>query len=48
MTENKNNRKMNMFLNGEWAQHVRSFGKKITSKARRQMSKKVINDQLKN
>lgn len=36
MQGNSNNAK----LNGEWAQHVRPFGKRITSKARRQDAKK--------
>jgi len=34
--------KENSFLNGEWAGHVRKFGKKWTAKIRRNTDKKVI------
>jgi len=34
--------KENSFLNGEWAGHVRKFGKKWTAKIRRNVDKKVI------
>lgn len=39
--------KQNSFLNGEWAKHVRRWGKKFTSGIRRQESKKVLRDELK-
>jgi hypothetical protein len=39
--------KQNSFLNGEWAKHVRRWGKKFTSGIRRQESKKVIHQELK-
>lgn len=47
MTESKNNRKMNMWLNGEWAKHVRKFTKRLGSKLRRQNDKKIISYQIK-
>jgi len=34
--------KENSFLNGEYAGHVRRFGKKLTAKIRRGVDKKVI------
>jgi len=34
--------KENSFLNGEWAGHVRKFGKKWTAKIRRNVDKKII------
>jgi len=34
--------KENSFLNGEWAGHVRKWGKKWTAKIRRNVDKKVI------
>lgn len=40
--------KQNSFLNGEWAKHVRRWGKKFTSCIRRQESKKILREQLKN
>jgi len=39
--------KQNSFLNGEWARHVRGLYKKLTSKKRRNVSKRIINDNLK-
>jgi len=38
--------KQNSFLNGEWAGHVRKWGKKFTSGIRRAMSKKIIRKDL--
>lgn len=40
--------KQNSFLNGEWAKHMRSGGKRFTSKVRRMFDKKVIREELKN
>lgn len=40
--------KENSFLNGEWAGHVRAWGKKFTAKKRRNVDKKVIKNDLKN
>jgi len=40
--------KQNSFLNGEWAGHVRHWGKKITSGIRRAVSKKIIYNEIKN
>lgn len=40
--------KQNSYLNGEWAGHVRSWGKKITSGKRRILDKKIIRDELNN
>lgn len=34
--------KANAILNGEWAKHVRRWGKKATSKIRRTIDKKLI------
>lgn len=34
--------KLNSFLNGEWAKHVRGFGKRLTSKRRRQIYKNEL------
>lgn len=34
--------KENSFLNGEWAGHVRKWGKFFTAKARRNVDKKII------
>ena len=39
--------KQNSFLNMEWATHVKSFGKKFTSKRRRNFDKKIIKNELK-
>ena len=39
--------KENSFLNGEWAGHVRKFGKKWTAKIRRNVDKKVIKQETK-
>ena len=38
--------KQNSFLNGEWAGHVRKWGKKFTSKIRRNVSKELIKNNL--
>lgn len=38
--------KQNSLLNGEWAGHVRKFGKFITNKIRRGVDKKVIKSEL--
>lgn len=40
--------KQNSILNGEWAMHMKSIGKRITSKIRRMFDKKVIREELKN
>ena len=40
--------KANSFLNGEWAGHVRKWGKFFTAKARRTVDKKIIRSELKN
>ena len=40
--------KQNAFLNGEWAAHMRKWGKFFTAKARRTVDKKVIREELKN
>ena len=40
--------KQNSFLNGEWAGHVRKWGKFFTAKVRRNVDKRVIRDELKN
>ena len=37
--------KQNSILNGEWAGHVRKWGKKLTSKIRRAVDKKVIKEE---
>jgi hypothetical protein len=34
--------KENSFINGEWAGHVRKWGKKFTASKRRGIDKKVI------
>ena len=39
--------KLNSFLNMEWATHVKSFGKKFTSKRRRNQDKRIIKEALK-
>jgi len=39
--------KENSFLNGEWAGHVRKWGKKFTAKIRRSRNKKIIRKELK-
>jgi hypothetical protein len=36
--------KKNSILNGEWAGHVRKWGKKITSGKRRMQDKEIIKD----
>jgi len=38
--------KLNSFLNGEWARHVRYWGKKFTSRKRRTLDKKLIRQLL--
>ena len=38
--------KQNSFLNGEWAGHVRKWGKFFTNKIRRNIDKKVIKKEL--
>ena len=40
--------KENSFLNGEWAGHVRNWGKKLTAKIRRSEDKKVVRKQIQN
>jgi len=39
--------KQNSFLNGEWAGHVRWWGKKFTNKIRRMKDKEIITKELK-
>jgi len=39
--------KQNSFLNGEWAGHVRKWGKKYTASIRRGVDKKIIAEDLK-
>ena len=39
--------KQNSFLNGEWAGHVRGAWKRITSKIRRNESKKITAKEIK-
>ena len=34
-------------MNGEWAKHVRRWGKKFTSGIRRQESRKILREELK-
>ena len=38
--------KQNSILNGEWAKHMRKWGKYFTAKARRNVDKKVIRQEL--
>jgi hypothetical protein len=38
--------KQNSFLNGEWAGHVRAWGKRFTAKMRRNVDKRVIKKEL--
>lgn len=38
--------KENSYLNGEWAGHVRKFGKKWTAKIRRNVDKAVIKKEI--
>jgi hypothetical protein len=40
--------KQNAFLNGEWAAHMRKWGKFMTAKIRRNVDKKVIREEIKN
>jgi hypothetical protein len=40
--------KANSLLNGEWAGHVRKWGKYFTSKIRRNTNKKIIRNEIKN
>ncbi len=40
--------KGNSILNGEWAGHVRKWGKFFTAKARRNVDKKIIKNEIKN
>ena len=37
----------NSKLNGEWCKHARPWGKKMTSKIRRNMDKKIIKELIK-
>lgn len=39
--------KENSFLNGEWAGHVRFWGKRFTNKLRRSVDKKIIKKEIK-
>jgi len=47
MAKTRVGHKENSFLNGEYAGHVRRFGKKWTAKIRRNVDKKVIKNDLK-
>ena len=40
--------KQNALLNGEWAKHMRRWGKFFTAKIRRNVDKKVIREEVKN
>jgi hypothetical protein len=40
--------KQNSILNGEWAKHMRKWGKFMTAKIRRNVDKKVIREEIKN
>ena len=40
--------KQNAILNGEWAAHMRKWGKFFTAKIRRNVDKKVIRQEIKN
>jgi len=42
MTKLRVGHKENSFLNGEWAGHVRKWGKKLTAKKRRSVDKETI------
>ena len=42
----KKGNKDNSVLNGEWATHVRKWGKKLTSSLRRIRDKKIIKHDL--
>ena len=46
MSKTRVGHKENSFLNGEYAGHVRRFGKKITAKIRRGVDKKTIKNDL--
>ena len=37
--------KQNSILNGEWAGHIRAWGKRYTAKRRRQKAQKEIRDE---
>jgi hypothetical protein len=37
--------KINSWLNGEWAKHVRPFGKKLAARRRRFISKLIIREE---
>ena len=39
--------RQNSILNGEWAGHVRRWGKRVTAGIRRSRDKKVIHDEMK-
>lgn len=43
----KKGNKLNSYLNGEWAKHVRKWYKRHTSRMRRAYQKKVIIEHLK-
>ena len=38
--------KQNSYLNGEWAGHVRRWGKRFASGVRRMMSKKIVRNEI--
>jgi hypothetical protein len=40
--------KANSILNGEWAAHMRKWGKSVTAKIRRNVDKKIIREEVKN
>ena len=40
--------KINSGINGEWARHIRKWGKRVTSHIRRQRGRKEIKDRLEN
>ena len=38
--------KANSLLNGEWAKHMRKWGKFVTAKARRNVDKKTVKKEI--
>lgn len=44
--KNRRGNKENAFLNGEWATHVRHWGKRLTRHLRRAADRKVIKNEL--
>lgn len=44
----KKGNKQNAGLNGEWAAHVKWFGKRLTAGIRRMRNKQIIREELNN